>query len=59
MTFEVHALILADDVTSQVTVLMPSSASCFSASILHSAKHVKKCILDQDLNAPACVLGDF
>jgi len=57
MTSEAHALMLADDVTSHVTVLMPSSASCCSASILHNAKYVEECILDQGMNAPACVLG--
>jgi len=59
MTSEAHALMLADDVTSHVTVLMPSSANCFSASILHKTKRVGESILDQGMNAPAYMHGDF
>ena len=35
VTSALHAATLAEEVTSQVTVLMPSSASCFRVSILH------------------------
>ena len=60
VTLALHAATLAEDVTSQVTVLMPSSASCFRASILHTYSFVDGIVhIDMHLSIPLLGGGHY